>query len=110
MIHMTNKKSSKPRRAAAVAAGAWLPKGKPNISNWKGIEKNIFDYILLNVSYETFYDIEYDYCFVLAAKGFYPTSPLDINKNKVVCNFFAKQSFFEILPDDIKNYILANSL
>ena len=107
---MTNKKSSKPRRAAhqisnlewaAVAAGAWpqpkrrgLPKGKPNISNWKGIEKNIFDYILLNVSYETFYDIEYDYCFVLAAKGFYPTSPLDINKNKVVCNFFAKQSFF----------------
>ena len=51
MIHMTNKKSSKPRRAAAVAAGAWLPKGKPNISNWKGIEKNIFDYILLNVSF-----------------------------------------------------------
>lgn len=31
-------------------------------------------------------------------------------RNKLSCRFFAEQPFFSILPDNIKNYVIANSI
>lgn len=80
---------------------------------WEGIERKIFDHLFFNMDDEAFKNISLIYCTCLVVRGFAPKIPVLLDRktrNEVMCNFFVKQSFFNTLPEDIKNYLLANSL